>query len=220
MIRKPRAAEGTRTDGASGLATAPSAARNLAPILDVLLPRLPSTGDVLELASGTGQHIAAFAAHRPDLTFHPTDPDPDRRAAIDARCKGLPNVAEAGDLDVGVPGWAVKDAAQAIVVVNLLHLISDAEMSVMLDEAAQALSSGGVLAIYGPFQRGGRLTSDGDAAFHAALQADDPAIGYKDLEVVETVLGVLGFTYERHEMPANNILLIAKKVRTGGATAL
>lgn len=195
----------------SGLMFAASASRNLDPILTVLMPRLPRKGDVLELASGTGQHVAAYAVHRPDLTFHPTEPDPARRAAIDARCRGLPNVAPAGDLNACEPGWAMPGAADAIVVVNLLHLISDAEMSILLDEAARAVTPGGLLAIYGPFLRDGIATSEGDAAFDAHLRGQDPTIGYKDVEVLRTVLTVLGFSLDVVEMPANNLMILADK---------
>ncbi|UWQ17676.1 class I SAM-dependent methyltransferase [Jannaschia sp. M317] len=217
MMRRPRLLGMDPPVEADGLMTAPAAARNQAPILDVLLPRLPRKGAVLELASGTGQHIAALAAHRPDLTFHPTEPDSARRVAIDARCAGLQNVAPAGDLDACVPGWAVTQASDAIVVVNLLHLISDAEMAVLLDEAAKALTPGGILAIYGPFLRDGQASSEGDAQFDAALRAKDAEVGLKDIAVLQTVLGVLDFTQEVVEMPANNVMLLARKAPDGRA---
>ena len=41
---------------------APAAARNAAPILDVLSRHLPAAGTILEVGSGTGQHVVAFAA--------------------------------------------------------------------------------------------------------------------------------------------------------------
>ncbi|MGB3408491.1 MAG: DUF938 domain-containing protein [Jannaschia sp.] len=211
MTRKLNLPDGARAPDTSGLMVAPSALRNLGPIVDVLVPRLPRRGDVLELASGTGQHIAALAVHRPDLTFHPTEPDPVRRAAIDARCQGLENVAPAGDLDACAPGWAIVEGADAIVVVNLLHLISDAEMSILLDEASRALAPGGLFAIYGPFLRDGVAVSEGDVQFDADLRAQDAAVGYKDVEVLRTVLSVLGFTFDAIEMPANNLMLLARK---------
>lgn len=195
---------------ADGLMSAPAATRNLGPILDVLLPRLPRKGNVLELASGTGQHIAALAAHRPDLMFHPTDLDEVRRAAIDARCKGLPNVAPAGEINAGEPGWAIEGAADAILVVNLLHLISDAEMSNLMDEATRALANGGLLAIYGPFLRDGVPTSDGDRAFDASLRGQDPTIGLKEFEVIQSVLSALGLRVEVVDMPANNLFVLAQ----------
>ena len=59
---------------------APAAARNRQPILDVLRPRLPAHGLVLEIASGTGEHIVHFAEAFPGLDFQPSDPGPEARA--------------------------------------------------------------------------------------------------------------------------------------------
>ncbi len=199
-----------------GRLRAAAAERNLAAILDVLLPRLPRSGDVLEVASGTGQHVAALAAHRPDLTFHPSDPDPLRRVSIDAHCRGLRNVSDAADLDACAPGWAVEQSVGAVVVVNLLHLISDGEMAVLLDESHRALAPGGLMAIYGPFLRDGRATSAGDAAFDADLRAQDEAVGFKDVAAVETVLRVLGLDVETVAMPANNLMLLARAPKVPG----
>jgi SAM-dependent methyltransferase len=165
---------------------------------------------VLEIASGTGQHLAALAAHRPDLTFRPTDPDPARRGAIDARCRGLSNVAAAEPLDAGEAGWSSGLAVEAVLVVNLLHLISEAELAVLLDEATRALVPGGLLAIYGPFLREGVATSEGDARFDAELRAQHPEIGLKELEVVTQVLKVLDLGVRRVEMPANNVMLLGR----------
>lgn len=210
MTRRLTLPDGAAPAGTDGLLHAPSAARNADAILYALLPRLPGAGTVLELASGTGQHVAALAAARPGLRFRPTEPDPLRRATIDARCAALPNVEAADDLDACAPGWGAATAADALLVVNLLHLVSEAESSVLLDEAAQALGPGGMLAIYGPFLRGGMAVSAGDAAFDADLRAQDPAIGYKDAAAVEQVMTVLGMDVERIEMPANNLMLIGR----------
>ncbi|WP_245947152.1 DUF938 domain-containing protein [Jannaschia seohaensis] len=196
--------------------TSPAAERNLGPILDVALPHLPARGTVLELASGTGQHVAAFAAHRPDLIFQPSDIDPARRAATDARCRGLPNVAASVALDAGEAGWAaLHGPVEGLIVVNLLHLITDGTMAVLLDEAARALSPGGRLAIYGPFLRDGVATSEGDARFDADLRAQDIGVGYKDIEVLTTVLGVLELSPRIVEMPANNLMVLGRKGTLG-----
>jgi SAM-dependent methyltransferase len=210
-MRRLRLPDSATEPEADGTMNAPSATRNLGPILEVLLTRLPRTGIVLEIASGTGQHIAALAAHRPDLRFQPTDLDPVRRKAIDARCRGLANVAPAIALDAGSDGWASGLSVEAVTVVNLFHLISEAEMAVFLDESARALVSGGLLAIYGPFLRGGVATSEGDARFDEELRGQDADIGYKDIETVVTVLDVLGMEPELVEMPANNLFVLARQ---------
>lgn len=203
-------------DTSDDLPTTPSAERNLQPILDALRPMLPSQGVVLELASGLGQHIAALAAERPDLSFHPTEPDPERRRIIDARARGLGNVGQARPLDACAPGWGSGVQVQMVLTVNLLHLISDVQLAVLLDEVAQAITPGGIFAVYGPFLRSDRSASAGDLAFQAALRAQDPAIGYKELDVIESVLSVLGFAVTRRDMPANNTLLLARKSAVPG----
>jgi hypothetical protein len=53
----------------------PSAERNKGPILTVLERVLPRSGLVLEIASGTGQHVVHFARALTELTWQPSDPD-------------------------------------------------------------------------------------------------------------------------------------------------
>ncbi|KUJ76201.1 methyltransferase [Ruegeria marisrubri] len=195
---------------------APSAARNTGPLCDLLEQVAPAGGKALELASGTGQHVAAFAQRLPGLEWQPTEIDAERRASIDDYAKGLSNVAPALALDATERGWADRHGGQDLVVlINLLHLISLPEAETIIAEAARALAPGGRFVLYGPFMRAGELTSEGDAGFHATLTAQDPEIGYKDdfdtidmmqdagLELVEVV-----------EMPANNLALIAEKPAT------
>lgn len=193
---------------------APSAERNAGPILAVLRRELPPRGRVLEIAAGTGQHAAAFAAAFPGLVWQATDADPGNLASIRAWASwaNLPNLPEAAVLDAAAPGWSARWARQdAILIVNLLHLIPDTAAAPVLDEAARALAPGGVLLIYGPFLRDGQTTSEGDAAFHASLQAQDPRIGYKDLAQVTDRLADAGLVTRVEEMPANNLMLIARR---------
>lgn len=192
---------------------APSAERNAAAITAALCEIAPETGCALEIASGTGQHVVAFAAAMPDLIWQPTEIDAARRASIDAYAAeaNLPNLRAAMALDATGVGWGKEQAGQALIVlINLLHLVSTPEARRIISEAAQALCPGGRFAIYGPFLRGGQATSDGDARFHASLRAQDPAIGYKDLAEVEGWLAAEGLLVnEPREMPANNLFLLA-----------
>ncbi|MDZ7709693.1 MAG: DUF938 domain-containing protein [Roseovarius sp.] len=194
---------------------APSAARNAAPITEALCDIAPPSGRALELASGTGQHVVAFARAMPGLDWQPTEVDPARRASIDAHGTEamLPNLSPVLPLDATAPGWGMAHAGQdLIVLINLLHLISTPEARTLVTEAAQALAPGGCLVLYGPFLRAGQATSEGDARFHASLTAQDPEIGYKDLADVTgwVVAGGLS-TPDIREMPANNLLLAARR---------
>ncbi len=195
---------------------APSAERNVGPICDLLDAVAPRDGTALELASGTGQHVARYAARLPGLHWQPSELAPDRRASIDAHAadSGLDNIAPAIALDAAVPGWGQQHGGKALVVLsNLLHLISDDDVRTVISEAAKALANGGLLVIYGPFMRGGELISDGDVGFHASLTAANPKIGYKDdFDVMDLMQGAGLEMVDVVEMPANNLGLVAKKM--------
>ena len=201
--------------GTDGRMYAPSAARNIPHIRELLAQFAPASGRALELAAGTGEHAVALARHLPGLDWQPTDVDPARLRSIDAHATdaGLANLRAAITLDATTPGWAGAHGEQdMIVLVNLLHLISTPEAQTLVREAAQALSPGGVLFVYGPFLRDGEATSDGDARFDASLRAQDPAIGFKDDWEVIDWLHAAGLEMSAVvEMPANNLALIARK---------
>ena len=102
---------------------APATARNREPILDVLRPRLPEEGLVLEVASGSGEHVAHFAAALPGLTFQPSDPSAVARASIDdwAATSGLANIRPAVALDAEAPTWPIE-RADAVLCSNMIHI--------------------------------------------------------------------------------------------------
>lgn len=201
--------------GQGALLYAPSASRNVGPLCDLLKDVAPRHGQALELASGTGQHVVAFARALPLLYWQPSDIAPDRRASIDAHAAkaALTNIAPALDLDATIQGWSAQHPDQSlIVVINLLHLISTQEAATLLDEAASALTASGRMVIYGPFMRAGKLTSQGDRDFHAALTAQDPEIGYKnDLDTLDMLQASGLETTDVIEMPANNLALVFQK---------
>lgn len=196
-----------------GRMSAPAAARNADAICAVLRDHAPREGHALELASGTGQHVAAFAAALPGLIWQPSEVDAQRRLSIDSYAAEHANIRSARHLDATAPGWGAGQAGQdLIVLVNLLHLVSASEARTLIDEVAQALAPNGMFALYGPFLRDGRPTSEGDAKFHASLHTADPAIGYKDVaEVLAWLAGAGLAPLPARDMPANNLMLIARQ---------
>lgn len=202
---------GAAQDGVRRIA--PSAERNQAPILAVLETVLPARGKALELASGTGQHIAAFARAFPGLVWQPSDLNPDNLPSIRAWAADAPNICAPMVLNACQPGWADAVSGQDVLcLTNLLHLISTPEAAVLLTEAAHALAPGGVFCLYGPFRRGGMLVSEGDHAFDASLRAQDPQIGYKDIDWVRATLQEAGLLpSDPIDMPAANLMLIARR---------
>jgi SAM-dependent methyltransferase len=191
----------------------PSAERNKGPILAVLSRVLPPAGTVLEIASGTGQHVVHFAAALPQLTFQPSDPDPASRASVAGWIAeiGVGNVLPPLDIDVRRPDWGVE-AADAVVCVNMIHIAPWACAEGLIAGAARQLPPNGPLVIYGPFKRGGAHTAPSNAAFDASLRAQDPDWGIRDLEAVQALGEAHGFVLEEIvEMPANNLTVILRK---------
>ncbi|MEX3314367.1 DUF938 domain-containing protein [Sulfitobacter sp. PS-8MA] len=212
--RLPPSASVAETAGGDRL-FAPAAARNLAPLCDLLADHAPRSGRALEIASGTGEHVIGFAKRLPGLTWQPSDIDTARRASINAYAAeaALPNIAPALPLDATQPGWAAEHGPfDLIMLANLLHLIPTEAVRCLTIEAAAALAPGGKLILYGPFKREGELTSPGDIRFDAELRAADPSIGYKDDLDMARWLSDAGLSpIDQIDMPANNLAFIAGK---------
>ena len=194
---------------------APAAARNAGPVLDVLRVVLPDQGVVLEVGSGTGEHVVAFAAALPRLVWLPSDPDPAARASIAGWTShaGLGNVAPPRDLDVLRPGWSAGlPALAAVLAINLLHVALPAAVIGLLDGAASCLPPGAPLLVYGPFIRHDRPTAPTNAAFDRMLRSWDPVFGLPDLDALVDAARPRGLLLERIvEMPANNLTLVLRR---------
>ena len=197
-------------NGDTLLPRSPAAERNKQPILDVLREVLPTTGRVLEIASGTGQHVSPFARAMPGLIWQPSDPDPDYRATLlrRGRLEGLKNVLEPIALDVRGTPWPVA-AADAVVCINMIHIAPwEATLALILG-ARNVLPADGVLFLYGPYRREGRHTGPGNVAFDADLRSRNPAWGIRDLESVERLAIDAGFSLDRIvAMPADNLSVV------------
>jgi cyclopropane fatty-acyl-phospholipid synthase-like methyltransferase len=191
----------------------PSAARNRDPILAVLRQHLDGAHTVLEIASGSGEHVVHFAAALPGVTFQPTDPDGPSRASVDAWVaeRGLANVRPALALDVTAQPWPVAEA-DAVVCINMIHISPWAATLGLMRGAAQVLPPGGVLFLYGPYRRGGAHTADSNAAFDANLRGRSAAWGIRDLEAVAEAAEAEGFGAPVVvPMPANNFSVIFRR---------
>jgi SAM-dependent methyltransferase len=195
---------------------APSCANNQAPILAVLQHALADRTHVLEIGSGTGQHSVYFAPRLPHLVWqtsdllqhhasiqvwHAAEPAPNLRA---------PLVLEIG----GATAWPQTDDGpfDAVFTSNTLHIMGWPQVQQLLALVGQQLPPGGVLAVYGPFNYGGRYTSDSNRAFDASLRARDAASGLRDQEAVVAQAQQQGLLLrDDHAMPANNRTLVFEK---------
>ncbi|WP_457646866.1 DUF938 domain-containing protein [Profundibacter sp.] len=196
-----------------GRLNAPSAERNAAPIFERLAEYVPDRGMVLELASGTGQHIAALAGMYPDVVWQPSDASGERMDSINAwrAHTGADNLRDPVLLDASKP-WPDFPDLRLVYLVNLFHLIPQDDAVAVIRGAAGALAAGGYFFVYGPFRTDGAFRSEGDAKFHASLNAQNPLIGYKDLEWIEAELCAADLSLVAvHQMPANNLVIVAQK---------
>jgi cyclopropane fatty-acyl-phospholipid synthase-like methyltransferase len=192
---------------------APAAARNGAVILDVLRGVLPPSGQVLEVASGSGEHAVRFAAALPNLQWRPSDPD--RRAlgsiVAHARAAGLRNLLAPVELDARAQAWPVT-RADAIVCINMIHIASWAATEGLIAGAGRLLPEHGPLYLYGPFRIAGAHTAASNARFDDDLRARDPDWGVRDLEAVLALASEHGLHLTaRIAMPANNLSVVLRK---------
>lgn len=191
----------------------PSAERNKGPILEVLRRTLPERGVVLEVSSGTGQHVVHFARALPRLAWQPSDPDPELRESIARRTAeaNVANVKSPIDLDVTRFPWPVQ-SADAVVCINMIHIAAWSATPALFEGAKALLPQGHVLFLYGPYRRRGEHTSKSNEQFDRDLRARDAEWGVRDLEAVHGVAAASAFELaEIVEMPANNLSLVFKR---------
>lgn len=202
--------------------TSPAFARNGQPILDVLRHVLGNRrGEVLEIGSGPGQHIAAFAAAMPMLIWWPSDPDPAHLASIevwrdDCGCRNLmPPVAlnaAAFDWPLGRPGYPPDGDLAAMLCINVVHIAPWAVAEGVLRAAGRFLAPDGCLILYGAYTRDGAHTAPSNAAFDAALKAQDPAWGVRDMADIAALADSNGLEIaETIAMPSNNFCLVLRR---------
>ena len=190
----------------------PAAERNKDAILACLRQHLGDRGRALEIASGTGQHVAWFAAALPGWQWQPTDADPGMLPVIAERVAdaGLANVLPPRPLDVTAPEWpSVDGPVDAIFCANMLHIAPWAACAGLMAGAARHLVEGGMLVTYGPYFEADVPPAPSNLAFDESLRARDPAWGIRRLDDVVAEAGRRGLVLaHRHAMPANNLLLV------------
>jgi cyclopropane fatty-acyl-phospholipid synthase-like methyltransferase len=195
------------------LLTSAAAERNKDPILTVLELVLPESGSVLEIASGTGQHVCFFAAELPQIRWQPTEPDAAHCEAIATRIReaGLANVEAPVTLDVHDPRWAVAANYDVVLCINMVHISPWSSTNALCLGAARHLRTHGKLVLYGPYlEHGSAAQSNLD--FDATLKRRNLEWGIRDLEEVTRVASLHGLQRQQVvRMPANNLTVIFSK---------
>ncbi len=200
-----------------GRLEAPAFQRNHDPIWTAISGFLEKArGDLLEIASGTGQHAVAFAARVPQLTWWPSDIVPAHLASIEGwrRHAGPLNLRAPQRVDLTDPAWSwIGDEGRgnplaAILCINVLHICPWAASQNLIAGAGRLLRPNGRLFIYGPFKRAGRHTAPSNAAFDATLRAENPDWGVRDVDELSALAHAAGLSQpEIWAMPADNLVL-------------
>ncbi|MBB3981646.1 hypothetical protein GGR44_001293 [Sphingobium fontiphilum] len=205
--------EAAAAQGRDARRHAPATARNRDAILAVLLEVLPPSGLVLEVASGSGEHVVHFAQALPLLAWQPTDPDPAAIASVAAWAGHAKraNIRAPLTLDAASPDWPVQ-AADAIMCINMTHISPWAATVGLFTQGARLLPKGAPLILYGPYFREGCEPAPSNLAFDESLRARNAEWGIRWLEDVSELAQGQGFALEAvHEMPANNLTLVYRR---------
>lgn len=202
-------------DGApAGKRHAPATLRNRDAIAAVLADWLPETGAVLEVASGSGEHVVHFASVFPKLEWQPSDPDPAGLTSIAAyRAEaGLVNIAPPLALDASAPEWPL-DRAGAVLCINMVHISPWEATLGLFAGAARLLAPAAPLILYGPYVEPDVPTAESNLAFDASLRSRNPAWGLRDTDTVKATAADAGLAFaERRVMPANNLMLLFRRL--------
>lgn len=193
---------------------APATMRNRDAIAEVLGSVLPGTGTILEVASGTGEHAVYFGQQFAPLIFQPSDPDPEccRSIAAWTARENASNVLPPLQLDAMAQVWEI-DPPAAILCINMIH-ISPWEATIgLFEKAAELLTTGAPLYLYGPYFRDEVPTAQGNLEFERSLKSRNLQWGIRDVADIDALAKKTGFARESLiEMPANNISLVYRKI--------
>jgi hypothetical protein len=190
--------------------SAPAALRNREPIAEVLAGWLPTSGLVLELASGTGEHAVFFAERFPNLEWQPSDIHAEALASIESwRAElGIPNLRAPLAIDATETDWKVG-RADAVLSINMVHISPWAAALGLLDGAARVLSTGAPLILYGPWLKDDVPTAASNLAFDQDLKSRDAEWGLRRVEDFSAAANERGLELvEVRHMPANNMMLL------------
>ena len=189
---------------------APSFHRNIEPITQKLHEILPNDcKHVLDIGSGTGQHVARFSEEFPQIQFQPTEYDIDNLASINAWSEGRNNVSPARQLDVTQIKWFDKTNPKFDVLLcfNVIHITPFEVTQGIFKGAQKTMRENCQLIFYGPFKIDSKHTSESNQEFEKWLKDKDVSFGIRDIGDVETEARANGFgLFESHTMPANNFL--------------
>lgn len=193
--------------------SAPAALRNREPIAQVLGEWLPQSGLVLEIASGTGEHVVYFAEQFPGLEWQPSDIHSDALTSIEAwvAVAGKANIRKPIEIDASKADWPIGEVA-AVLSINMVHISPWQSALGLLEGAARILPAGAPLILYGPWLCNAIETASSNLEFDQQLRARDPQWGLRTVEDFAAAAAQRGLELKQTAaMPANNLMLLVEK---------
>ena len=193
---------------------APATQRNREPILKILSEIIQPNSNILEIASGTGEHAIFLASKLESCRWIPSDVNSQALESIVAwkNTCSLDNLELPLLIDVAQPGWQqqlVGREINAIVNVNMIHISPWQACLGLLEGAGQILPNSGILCLYGPYKRDGEHTAPSNASFDRSLRDRNPLWGVRDLEAVVAAAAEQNLTLQQViAMPANNLSVV------------
>ncbi|MGK7932420.1 MAG: DUF938 domain-containing protein [Microcystaceae cyanobacterium] len=196
---------------------APATQRNRQPILEVLQSTLPATGNILEIASGTGEHAVFFAPFFSSRQWFPSDVNPISCQSIEAwrQHSSVENVQSSCIINVLNHQWWQEiniPNLTTIININMIHISPWQATVGLMEGASYLLPQDGILYLYGPYQQEGKHTAPSNESFDQSLQAQNPEWGVRHLEEVIELADKNQLLWQQTvKMPANNLSVIFKK---------
>ena len=150
--------------------------RNKGPILEQLLRLLPARGHLLEIGSGTGQHVVHFAPAYPRLELA-ADRAPGTPRGLECAhpAGGQRNILPAIELDVA-GAWPDRHFVAAYSA-NTAHIMPWPAVCAMFAGIGGAAGAGWAVLPVRPVQRGRRFTAASNAGIRPAVAGARPGHG-------------------------------------------
>ncbi|WP_085902359.1 DUF938 domain-containing protein [Kiloniella majae] len=201
---------------------APATERNRQAIYEVLKDNLSATGQLLEVASGTGEHAAWIGSRLPTITWQTSEYDRDLFSSIQAhiQASAAQNISPPVHVDVTHKNWGLEEKklsqlhskTDIITCANMIH-IAPWEVAIgLIQGASKLLSPKGLLFIYGPFFQSDVETAPSNLEFDNWLKERNSSWGIRQLDDVKKLAADHGLVLHKiHPMPANNLFLQFKK---------
>ena len=193
--------------------------RNHAAIWEVLERFLRAKpGEVVEVGSGTGQHVVHFAREAPQISWWPSDLNEKHLKSIAGwrAYTQLANIHAPLRIDLSNPDWCPEmldgsgpGRLLAVFCANVVHIAPWSVTEGLIAGAARYLRPDGKLFLYGPFKRAGKHTALSNAVFDTSLRSGNPEWGVRDIDDLSKLAEGVGLALaDAIEMPANNFILV------------